>query len=138
MNLVQHAENELKRAGLLGTYDDDNGYRGLIGQAVLRAVRQWADERHSGYSHAFALKVFNKVINHKALTDLTDDPKEWIYIKSFPEHVYQNTRQTSCFSLDVDRTYYDVSENRVPWWKFWVKTYRGFRIYKTKSTKDRS
>ena len=72
-DLEAYAEAEMRRAGL---YDKDADYAGMIPEAVMKLVKTHTAERHSGASHWLTLQVFNKVINYKPLTPLTDNPAE--------------------------------------------------------------
>lgn len=108
--LIEHAKRELELAGLFDK-DADPIYEGEIARAVMRLVKTHAKEDHSGGSHVLVLSVFNKVINYKVLSPLTDDPDEWK--ETGPEH-YQNKRQSSCFSKDGGKTYYDIDEKGWP------------------------
>lgn len=101
-NLVKHAEFELRKAGL---FDSDSDYNGMIAEAVMKLVKTHAEEGHSGMSHAVTLRVFNKVVNFKSLTPLTNDPNEWMEVH---DGMWQNRRQSSCFSDDGLKTYYDI------------------------------
>ena len=114
-NLVIHAEEEMRRAGL---YSPDADYGGMIPEAVMKMVKCLADEGHSGMSHALTMEIFNRVANFKTLTPLTADPSEWMevseyYSKDHPA-VWQNRRQSSCFSDDGGKTYHDINEKTLP------------------------
>lgn len=71
-----------------------------------------ASKGHSGMSHGYTLALFNKVVNFKMLTPLTDDPVEWMDLtgESGGDPTFQNTRQSSCFSKDGGKTYYDLDD----------------------------
>ena len=101
-NLVKHAENEMRLAGL---YDADADYGGMIPEAVMKLVRAHAEEGHSGASHGLTLQVFNRVINFKTLTPINSDPSTWSEVSP---GVWQSTRQSSCFSEDGGNTWYDL------------------------------
>lgn len=108
MSMVEHARRELELAGL---FDDDSDYGGMVGKAVLKAVEAWAEEGHSGFSHAYCLAIFNKLVNGEQLTPLTRSPGEWEDISSMSaEPIWQNKRNSQAFSHDGGRTYYLVSE----------------------------
>lgn len=109
-NLVKHAEFELRRAGLL---DADSDYDGMLGRAVLDLVRVFAAEGHSGASAHLTLNIFDKVARFKTLTPVTSDPSEWMEVgkdrsPGGERTVWQNTRESSCFSTDGGKTYYDI------------------------------
>lgn len=100
--LVDHCERELRRAGL---FDADSDYDGAIGPAVMKLVRAFCGEGHSGGSAGITLAAFNRVINWKPLTPVTSDPSEWMEVGPM---VWQNTRSPSCFSADGGKHYYDI------------------------------
>lgn len=104
-NLVDHAERELRAAGLL---DEGSDYGGMVGAAVMKAVRSWAEEGHSGASHALALSLFTRVVDFKPLGPLTNSPDEWMEIDS--GKLWQSTRDSEAFSEDGGVTFYRLSE----------------------------
>ena len=106
-NLVRHAEYELRRAGL---YDKDSDYGGMIAEAVMKMVKAMAAEGHSGMSHSLTMEVFNRVANFKTLTPLTNDPEEWMDVSGYGD--WQNRRQSSCFSTDGGKSYYDIDDEK--------------------------
>jgi len=111
-NLETHAERELRKAGF---FDNDGAYSGMLGPAVLRMVKVFADENHSGMSAQIALNLFNRVARFKVLTAITSDPSEWRELEpdmrpKTDERCWQNLRQSSCFSTDGGKTYYDLDE----------------------------
>lgn len=107
MGLVEHAEREMKLAGL---YDEDSDYGGMIPPAVLALVRPHSDEGHSGFSHGLTLQVFNRVINFKTLTPITSDPEEWVdrSLVGSGNPRWQNRRDPSYFSNDGGKTWYCI------------------------------
>lgn len=104
-NLVRHAWRELRAVGYVAKGADD--YSEMVGAAVMRAVRSWSKENHSGFSHTSALALFNKVVNFKPLGPLTDSPDEWGHVS---DGIWQNTRQGEAFSNDGGKTYYLLDE----------------------------
>lgn len=103
MSLIKHAEEELARAGL---FKEDSDYGGTIASAVMRAVKVWAEEDHSGMSHAFAFQIFEKLINFKPLTPLHKD--DFIEVS---ENLYQCTRDSAKFTEDFV-TWNDVNTKK--------------------------
>jgi len=109
--LVQHAESELRRAGM---YDADADYAGMLPPAVMDLVRVHSMQGHSGFSHGYTLMLFNKVVNFQVLTPITDDPNEWMDCSMMSgKPSWQNKRQSSCFSEDGGKTYRDINERPV-------------------------
>lgn len=104
-NLVRYAEEELRRAGW---YDKDAFYGDLMPKAVMRMVREFSDEGHSGMSAPLAINLFKKVAAFEPLTPLTGEPDEW---NEIGEGRYQNRRCSHVFK-DADGVAYD-SNGRV-------------------------
>lgn len=114
-NLVEHAEKEMRKAGL---YSADSDYSGMIPDAVMALVKPFAEARHSGSSAMLTLEIFNRVARFKTLSPVTNDPEEWMEIgrdmlPPAQKDLWQNRRDSSCFSEDGGKTYYSIdSENR--------------------------
>ncbi len=107
-NLVAHAERELRLAGL---FDRDSDYDGAAGSAVLELVKAFAAQGHSGGSAGLVLAAFDRVARFKTLTNITNDPAEWMDVcdaRNGHQAMWQNTRSSSCFSTDGGKTYYDI------------------------------
>lgn len=73
-NLTNFAEEELRRAGWL---DKGSMYDGMIGEAVLSMIRQFAEEGHSGMSASITISIFSKLARFEPLTPLTGEDDEW-------------------------------------------------------------
>lgn len=73
-NLTDYARAELERAGL---FREDSDYGGMLGTAVLKLVKVFAKEGHSGFSAAMATSLFSKVSRFEPLTPLTGEDDEW-------------------------------------------------------------
>lgn len=113
-NLVKFAREEMLRAGL---YDRDADYGGEIPEAVLEMVKAFSRYGHSGGSAEETLAILNRVIRFRPLSPLTNDPDEWIKITdgiaSDDDPLWQSRRQSTCFSHDGGKTYYDIEEPKV-------------------------
>lgn len=114
-NLVKHAEEEMRRAGLYDKYSD---YGDLIPRAVMALVETHAAQRHSGGSHGLALDIFNRVVNFKTLTPITNDPTEWVDVAHYAgpkgEPLWQNRRDCRLFSHDGGKTHWNVDDKLPP------------------------
>ena len=106
MSLKTHAEREMKLAGL---YNSDSDYGAMIPEAVMALVKAHSEQGHSGGSHWMTLEIFNKVINFKALTPVSNDPEEWI---DRGEGMFQSIRQSDLFSHDGLKTCYCVDDKK--------------------------
>lgn len=73
-NLVEFAKHELELAGY---FDKDAMYGGMLGEAVLQMIEQFADEGHSGTSATIAVSLFQKLALFEPLTPLTGEDDEW-------------------------------------------------------------
>lgn len=109
-NLLKHAEREMRLAGL---YDKDSDYGGMIPASVLKVVKAFSEEGHSGGSASITLLILEKVLRFKTLSPLTSDPEEWMDVAE-PDGkrkaVWQNTRDSSYFSEDAGKTWYCIDD----------------------------
>lgn len=99
-NLEAYAESELRRAGL---FDKDSDYGGMMGEAVLRMVRDFSDEGHSGFSAGMAQHLFKTVAAFKPLSPLTGADDEWHEVSP---GVFQNVRCSRVFKDETGA--YDI------------------------------
>lgn len=104
-NLEIFAENELRRAG---AFDEDGAYMGALGPAVMKMVKIFAEEGHSGFSANLAINMFQRVARFEPLTPLTGDDDEW---NECGHGVWQNRRSPRVFK-NADGRAYDT-EGRV-------------------------
>lgn len=113
--LMEHAKREMELAGL---YSEDSAYGGMIPDAVLALVKTHSEQGHSGGSHALVMSIFNKVANFKALTPITSNPEEWIDRTEISggNPTWQNNRQSSVFSTDGGKTWYDIDDTEKKNW----------------------
>jgi len=115
MSLVDHAEKELRLAGL---FDLDSDYNGMLGNSVLELIKVFAAQGHSGSSAAMTREIFSKLSSFKPLTPITSNPDEWNDVSGYyggGPKMWQSTRQPSLFSKDGGKTWYDIDEvDRVP------------------------
>lgn len=90
-NLELHAHKELQIAGL---FDKDSDYEGALGEAVMKLIKVFADEGHSGFSAGMAISVFEKVCRFEPLTPLTGADDEWMDIAEYGDGspCWQNIR----------------------------------------------
>lgn len=104
--LIDHAKEELSRAGL---FDKDSDYNGLIGKAVMELVKCFSNQGHSGFSANWVLDLFNQLGKYKTLSPITDNPKEWMEVS---ENMWQSKRNPALFSENNGKTYYDVDNKK--------------------------
>lgn len=90
-NLESFAENELRRAGF---FDKDSDYGGMLAEAVLKLVKVFADEGHSGASASMAIGLFQRVARFEPLTPLTGADDEWMEVS---DGTFQNVRCSHVF-----------------------------------------
>jgi hypothetical protein len=101
--LVAHARRELRLIG-----EDPDTIRGLC-----RVVQAFADMGHSGSSAFHAAMHLDKLLRYQPLSDLTDDPNEWIdrHAEGLTQTpLWQSKRHSEAFSTDGGKTYYLLSE----------------------------
>lgn len=63
-NLVNHANEQLKKAGL---FDKDSDYDGELGKGVLELITLFASQGHSGYSAEMTIQLFTKLARFEEL-----------------------------------------------------------------------
>jgi hypothetical protein len=75
----------------------------------MSLIDLFASQRHSGYSASWAIDLFAKLANYENITPLTSDPEEWMLVD---DDMWQNLRNSECFSTDGGVTYYKLSTGR--------------------------
>lgn len=137
MSLVQHAERELRKAGL---FDEDADYGGMLGEGVLELVKVFAEQGHSGFSARMAIRLFAKVANYETLTPIDNPATTGEYIAcDLGEMTWQATRKYSLFSNDGGRSWYDIDRKpnllkrlikrlRLPVPNRWLRAYVTFPL----------
>ena len=102
-NLVTHARRELR---ILGEDQD-------VIDSLSRVVQAFADMGHSGTSAHFAALYLDKLLRYQPLSELTDNPDEWIDRHAdgtTPAPLWQSVRNPEAFSTDGGKTYTLLSE----------------------------
>jgi len=100
-NLVRHAEEELKLAGLL---DKDSDYEGALGDAVLELIKVFSEQGHSGCSASMTTSLFNKLARFQTICPLTGEDDEWCEVT---DAILQNKRNSAVFKdAESGRAYY--------------------------------
>jgi hypothetical protein len=90
-NLEQHAERELRAAGL---YDEDSDYGGMLAESTMRLIQCFAAEGHSGFSAGMQVSIFEKLARFQPLGPLTGDDDEWMVVC---DGLHQNKRCSHVF-----------------------------------------
>lgn len=126
MSLVQHAEQELRRAGL---FDKDADYGGDTGKAVLELMIVFAAQGHSGASAGLTIDLFRRLASYETLTPVGNPAKTGEYIEHGDDS-WQSTRDPSVFSDDRGRTWYHLDKHRTRWQRAlaWVRANVGLPI----------
>lgn len=93
-NLELHARKEMEIAGL---FSKDSDYGDMLGDAVMKMIKVFADEGHSGFSAGMAISIFEKVARFEPLTPLTGADDEWMEVG---DGVFQNVRCSHVFRKD--------------------------------------
>lgn len=99
--LVKHARRELTRVG-------EEPY---VIDWYLRTITAFVSFGHSGGSAMVAIPVLTELLNFHPLSDLTDDPAEWIdHSEMSGVPMWQSTRRPDAFSTDGGRSYRLLAE----------------------------
>lgn len=104
MSLVEHAEKELRIAGL---FDEDSDYGSDLGSSILGVVKSFSEYGHSGGSAMTSIAILEKLLRFEPLTPLTSDPSEWMEVST---NIWQSRRNSEAFSHDGGKTYYLLSD----------------------------
>lgn len=103
MSLVDHAIEELNRAGL---FDADSDYNGMLAKSVVDLMKVFADQGHSGMSAGMTRDLFNRLANYEVLTPITSDPTEWNDVSEMTSKpMWQSRRDSRCFSENGGATW---------------------------------
>jgi hypothetical protein len=103
--LESFAERELSR--LLGDPDGD-GMQREMNKHLLRMVRTFAREGHSGFSAGYAVSILQKLLRYEPIGPLTGDADEWIDVSEMSGGpMWQNTRCSRVFK-GADGRAYDI------------------------------
>lgn len=103
-NLETFAEKELRLAGF---FDKDAMYGGMLGDAIMKMIKVFSDEGHSGMSAGIAVSAFERVARFEPLTPLTGADDEWMEVGS---DTWQNVRCSHVFKTSEGA--YDI-EGRI-------------------------
>ena len=118
--LLDHAKYELKAAGYdIGApdkvnFESDEDYANACAKNAYEMLETFTKAGHSGFSAEATLAIFEKLARFKCLSPLTNNPDEWMDTSECQgEPVgthFQSKRQSSCFSDDGLKTFYDIDE----------------------------
>lgn len=105
-NMINHAKRELEIIG-----EDPE-----IVEMYLNVVRAFNTFEHSGGSASVAIPVIQRLLSFQNLSDLTDNPDEWIHhgedVWGESGGIWQNIRNGEAFSNDGGKTYTLLSEDK--------------------------
>lgn len=120
--LVSHARQELEHSEI----------EPELRPSILMAVEAFASyQGHSGTSAEITADIIYRLLKLQTLAPITNDPEEWIDVADFADGpLWQNRRQSDCFSDTHGVTYYCLSEQRR-----WVphilrRTRLGYRLWR--------
>lgn len=113
-SIVEHAEYELKKAGLV---DNPNPEARKVATDALALVRRFEKQQHTENTAQWVAQFFTDLISFIPLTPITDDPEEWEKFeieqtnKDTKEKTtvvrWQSRRCPSIFSEDEGKTWFD-------------------------------
>ena len=106
--LVEHAKYEMQ---LVGLFDKDADYNGLLPEAVIALLDLFASQGHSGGSAAVTIDLFSRLAKFENLSPLSDKPEEWFKPEDDVE-LWQSKRKPSVFSKDGGKTWYDLDDRK--------------------------
>lgn len=100
--MVAHARKELERI-----YEDSDVVEWMLG-----VIRSFAAYGHSGGSVATLIPQLTRLLEQKNLSPLTTNADEWEFRDPSmwpPNGIWQNTRNSECFSEDGGKTFWVLS-----------------------------
>ncbi|ASM62342.1 hypothetical protein SEA_NIGHTMARE_66 [Arthrobacter phage Nightmare] len=109
-NLVAHARYELNLIG----------EEPAVIEWYVRVIKEYASFGHSGGSAWATTQVLDELLRFRPLTELTDDPEEWVHIAddvAGQPDLWQNKRDGRCFSNDGGKTYHNIDDPRKGDWR---------------------
>ena len=122
-NLEIFAEQELARIK-----KDEDGMQKMMNEHILKIVRLFADEGHSGFSANYAINVLTMLLRYLPLTAIEDNPEDWnkcsddMYQHKRCGHIFKNkdhfdgqayNSEGRVFSSDNGQTWFINSKSRV-------------------------
>lgn len=102
-NLEDFARAELTR---IGAFSKDGDYGGMLGDAVMKMVEEFAKEGHSGFSANMAISLFERVARFEPLSPLTGADDEWTEVY---DDCFQNKRCSHVFKDGKEAMAYDAT-----------------------------
>lgn len=105
MSFIEYAESELARIGL--TADSEDEMNLAMREHILRMVRVFSQEGHSGFSASYAVACLEKLLRYEPLSPLTGEDDEWTEVD---DGIFQNKRCSRVFKVvEGDETItYDI------------------------------
>ena len=126
-NYQKHAIEEFKAVGWVnadGHYKDD--MQGMICENVLQLLNVFSEQGHSGSSAAYALKMFERLVEFKCIGPLTGADSEWC---DTGHDVYQNRRCSTVFKDKKTGECYDI-DGKVFWeWNTRLEDGKPYKSY---------
>ena len=127
-NFEKHAREEFRAAG----WTDENGnfndeMQALICANVLDLLNVFAKQGHSGSSAPYAINMFRRLVNFKAITPLTGEDWEWSHVA---DNLWQNKRCSSVFKDETGNAH-DI-DGKVFWeWNVGFDDGKPYKSYYT-------
>ena len=113
---LELAGYELDKESNPDNFDD---YANEVGKCAYEICEVFCNQGHSGMSASLTLQLIQTLLKGENLTPLTNNPEEWVDVSGYDrgsgegQPMYQNKRNSACFSTDL-KTYYDIYEETPP------------------------
>ena len=111
-NFEKHARAEFRAIGWMderGNFEDE--MQAMICANVVDLLNMFAKQGHSGTTGAYALRMFERLVEFKCIAPLTGEDWEW---NDTGHNVYQNRRCSSVFKDKETGECYDI-DGKVFW-----------------------
>lgn len=110
-NLIDHAQRELKLAGL---DDPSDGVQHAINANILELIAVFAAQGHSGTTAAYVLSVFDKLARFRTISANDHALYEDRTQLNGGKTLWQDVRDSRWFSDDEGKTWWSIEKGGLP------------------------
>lgn len=104
-NLEHFARQEL---ALIGADGEDDKMQAAINRHILKMVRTFSREGHSGFSASYAIDILEKLLRYEPLSPLAGGDDEWNDISEMSDEPCWQNRRCSHVFKGADGRAYDI------------------------------
>ena len=131
MSFIKYAEKELDLIGMSADSEDEMNL--AMRDHILRMIRVFSQEGHSGFSAAYAVSCLEKLLRYEPLSPLTGEDDEWTELDYDEDTTYQNKRCGRVFK-DANGNAYDI--DGIIFWEWYTDPETGEKYKSHFTCKD--